>query len=343
MSANQQVPKHLCCISSSDRDTDCTGVQAYKRVTPGRKFYRHIIYTVPTCSNPSGKTMPLHIREKLVHLARKHDALVICDDVYDALQWPIAKHTHSTSVDGLSASQNLLPVTLPSRTVLPRLCDVDASLGPSPFDTACGTHFGHAISNGSFSKLLGPGIRTGWVEGTLAFAHGLSQTGSTRSGGSPSQFAAMLVAEMIQSGKFDVHLDTCVRPALQRRHALALAAVEAHLKPLRVQINETSIQSENTFGGYFLWLTLPDGLPPASVIAGFAGAEGGVLIGAGEMFGVGEDDGQIPLSKKIRLCFAWEDEGRIVEGIRRLAWCLKRAMAGESMAASSIISFDHAK
>lgn len=290
--------------------------------------------------------MPLHTREELVHLARKHNALIVCDDVYDALQWPVAQDgppPPPASPDGAPPYQTFPPVPLPQQAILPRLSDIDSRLGPSRFDTESGKHFGHAISNGSFSKLLGPGMRTGWVEGTPAFAHGLSQTGSTRSGGSPSQFAAMIVADLIQRGDLDVHLDTCVRPALQRRHALALSAVKSHLRPLGVEVIESSIPGGETFGGFFLWLTLPPGLPPASELAKYAGAEGGVIVGAGDMFEVAGDKAQMSLSNKVRLCFAWEDEGRVGEGIERFARCLERAVAGESLAVSSEMSLEHAK
>ena len=43
------------------------------------KCYRHIIYCVPSFSNPTGKTMSLRRRKELVQLARDHDALVISD------------------------------------------------------------------------------------------------------------------------------------------------------------------------------------------------------------------------------------------------------------------------
>lgn len=91
-------------------------------------------------------------REALVRLARKFDALVICDDVYDFLAW-------SETAD-----------SKPIGPSLQRLVDIDRSLDGGPLDT-----FGNVVSNGSFSKLLGPGCRVGWAEGTEAFIYGLSQ------------------------------------------------------------------------------------------------------------------------------------------------------------------------
>src|SRR3569833_237967 len=107
-------------------------------------------------------------REGLVRLARKHDALVICDDVYDFLQWPVAANPSSSP-----------PTTspLPPARAIPRLVDIDLAMGPSAFAASPALDFGHAISNGSFSKIVGPGVRTGWVEGSRAFAAGLGQTG----------------------------------------------------------------------------------------------------------------------------------------------------------------------
>ncbi len=113
--------------------------------------------------------MTVSRREGLVRLARKYDALVICDDVYDFLQWPVVSPLRPSS----PSSPHAPP---PTPTPLPRLVDIDLALGPDPCDPR---HFGHAISNGTFSKIVSPGMRTGWVEASPAFAFGLAQTGST--------------------------------------------------------------------------------------------------------------------------------------------------------------------
>ena len=123
------------------------------------KIYRHLIYAVPTFSNPSSITMSLRRREELVKLAREYDACIITDDVYDHLQWPADKNDSQSSIE---------------HAFLPRLVDVDRTMdGGAEREGADG--FGNVFSNGSFSKIVGPGCRTGWAEGTKKFAWGLSQ------------------------------------------------------------------------------------------------------------------------------------------------------------------------
>lgn len=129
--------------------------QKLKPPRPWRKIYKHVIYAVPTFANPSGKVMSLDHRERLVRLARQYDALLVTDDVYDFLQWP-------SSPGGNRELQD--------HACVPRLVDVDRYLDGGPVD-----EWGHAISNGSFSKLIGPGTRTGWAEATEKVAYGLSQ------------------------------------------------------------------------------------------------------------------------------------------------------------------------
>lgn len=278
-----------------------------------RKIYRHVIYVVPSSANPSGKTMSLRRREGLVHLARQYDCLVICDDVYDFLQWPVS----STSLSS-SSQTPLLPRVRPH----PRLSDLDRALGPSAHDAARpdGLWFGHAISNGSFSKIVGPGIRTGWVEGTRDFAHGLAQTGSTKSGGAPSQLSATIVSEMMQRGDLRLHIDGACRPALQRRHALMMRAVHERLDRFDIEVLDANVGAdgeEKAYGGYFVWVTFPKG-PAAVDIAKRAMDEENLIVSPGHMFEVKGDEESVGFKNSIRLCFSWEEEDDMVEGVARL-------------------------
>lgn len=107
-----------------------------------RKLFKHVIYCVPTFANPSSRTMSLDRRKKLVQLAREFDALVVCDDVYDLLLWP-ADCKQETLVAMKTAH-------------LPRCVDLDRVLdGGAKRKGADG--FGNACSNGSFTKIAGPG------------------------------------------------------------------------------------------------------------------------------------------------------------------------------------------
>ena len=102
--------------------------------------------------------MSLGHREELVRVAREFDALVITDDVYDHLQWPVNEN-QADAID---------------RAVEPRIRDVDRFLDGG-VERSGADGFGNACSNGSFSKIVGPGCRTGWAEATEKFAYGLSQ------------------------------------------------------------------------------------------------------------------------------------------------------------------------
>lgn len=103
--------------------------------------------------------MSLQRREQLVRVARDHNALIVTDDVYDPLQWPVAQGSVHTVLE---------------HALVPRIVDIDRYFeGGSERSGADG--FGNCVSNGSFSKLVGPGCRTGWIEATEKFASGLSQ------------------------------------------------------------------------------------------------------------------------------------------------------------------------
>ncbi|KAF9734582.1 aminotransferase [Paraphaeosphaeria minitans] len=268
---------------------------------PWSKFYRHVIYAVPTFSNPSFKTMTLERREQLVRLAREYDALIITDDVYDFLQWPASLTAQDLSLD---------------KAILPRIVDVDRYLdGGAEREGADG--FGNSVSNGSFSKIAGPGLRTGWCEGTSKLAFGVSQTGSSRSGGAPSQIAATILAEIIASGDLQRHVYEVLQPSYGRRYQKMVTAIEKELIPLGARLPQTD---RDVVGGYFVWLTLPSGIE-STVVVQRAKEEENVVVAQGEIFEVPGDTKHAGthFENDIRMCFAWEDEDVLGEGIERLA------------------------
>jgi DNA-binding transcriptional MocR family regulator len=249
--------------------------------------------------------MSLSCRQSLVRLARKYDALIVSDDVYDILQWPTA------SAETLT------------KAVLPRLIDIDRTMEPIPGKD----DFGNAVSNGSFSKISGPGVRTGWAEGTAAFAYGLSQCGSSRSGGAASQLTATMIDSLLRSGDLDKHIRGVLIPAYQRRHQIMLSAIHQDLVPLGVKVRHDKIDGQNIFGGYFLWLELPNKLD-AEAISALCQEREALIVASGNMFAVKGDE-SIKFPNALRLCFAWVEEDDLREGIQRLSRILKAALDGD--------------
>ncbi|KAF2805003.1 PLP-dependent transferase [Mytilinidion resinicola] len=307
------------------------------------KLYKHLIYLVPTFSNPSAKTLSLQRREELVRLARQFDALVVTDDVYDVLRWPEDPNA---------------PVSRLGKPP-PRIVDVDATLDGGPVD-----EWGNTVSNGSFSKIIAPGCRVGWAEGTAAFAKQLSQVGSTRSGGAPSHLVPTFVHEMLVNGTLDKHITETLVPVYRARYYVLMDAIREYLVPLgfelsvgkpyeaslktTTKVNGTnSINSTNGVhqngtsspireaGGFFTYLLLPAGVPSASDLATKALDKYELKFAFGDMFQVAGDVKSAERAAKgygrgIRLCWAWHTEEDIKEGIRRLAMISQEAKSGKA-------------
>lgn len=268
---------------------------------PWRRTYKHIIYAVPTFANPSGRLMTQQRREQLVRVARQYDALIVTDDVYDLLQWPADPSRTET---------------LAEKAALPRIVDVDRYLDGGPT-----SEWGNALSSGSFSKVVAPGCRTGWAEGTPKMAWALSQTGSSRSGGAPSALVASMLHQMMAAGKFEQHLQDVLRPAYQKRYDELVRAINDELVPLGVTMPQPN---KDVAGGYFVWLQLPATLD-GNAIAKQALEQENLEIIPGSKFRVAgdEDKEEMQFNHNIRLCFSFEEFDKLREGVERLARVIK--------------------
>ena len=259
--------------------------------------------------------MSLQRRTQLVHLARKHNALVITDDVYDRLQWPTSPSPISTNATSPSALVH---------AILPRLTDIDLALPPHPSDPS---EFHHTLSNASFSKILGPGVRTGWADASPALSYGLSQCGSSRSGGCPSQLVATMIAQLLEDGSVEEHITEVLIPAYARRWRMMMDAIERDLVPLGVSVSKVSLEGEDVFGGYFIWFELPEGVS-AKTVATRAKERENLIVAQGDMFEVYGDEEAMRFERWVRVCFAWEEEELLVEGIERLGRVVRDVLKG---------------
>lgn len=256
--------------------------------------------------------MPLACRQALVNLARAHNALIIADDIYDMLQWPSPSHSLTPSSP------------LPSKSALPRLIDIDRAL---PLHTSDPNGYRHALSNGSFSKIVAPGVRTGWVDAAPALVKALAGCGATISGGCPSQLVAAMLAQLIDKGWLERHVRQKLVPAYQRRRALMVEVVEREIG--RFGGSVVDVGDSGFVGGFFVWVRLPENVL-AIEVARVAKQEEDVVVPPGPLFGVSWDEQEVDLRRFMRLSFSYQDEVRLEEGVRRLGTVIGRLLNGSS-------------
>lgn len=150
-------------IEAADREETASEHKRFKKAPQYPKLYRHVVYLVPTFSNPSARIYSVKRREALIQLAREKDALIITDDCYDFLFWASTPQNSGYKANGNHIGGNRCPL-LPSRLV-----DIDDALPGGD------RGWGNTVSNGSFSKIMGPGMRCGWAEATPSFITKLNQ------------------------------------------------------------------------------------------------------------------------------------------------------------------------
>jgi DNA-binding transcriptional MocR family regulator len=224
------------------------------------------LYTVPTYNNPSGATMPAAAREEAVAQAEAAGVVVLEDDVYRHLWFDAPP--------------------------------------PPPLQSYAAP--GAVIRLGSFSKLLAPGLRLGWLSAPPSVVERCSDSGLLDSGGGLSHFAAHVAGEFMALGLLDGHVER-LRQSYRARCAALLAALAEFMPP--------GVRWSRPGGGFFTWVTLPEGVDRVDFQVRAEAA--GVAFVPGDRFcccGGGEDS--------IRLAFSFLGEAELREGAQRLAQAL---------------------
>jgi len=160
---------------------------------------------------------------------------------------------------------------------------------------------GMVIYSSGFSKMLMPGLRTGFLamDGPALGAMARYKRVNDLSG---SGYVQRALARFLDAGLYRKHIRACVRLYRERRDAMA-EALHAALPGASFALPE---------GGLFLWLKLPEGIDSAAFA--LEAAARGVGIAAGRPFFAQGEEG----SCCARLCFAAHDPFAIREGIARL-------------------------
>lgn len=219
------------------------------------------LYTIPVFQNPAGVTLSQERRLRLLDLSREFGFLLVADEVYHLL-------SHGSS--------------------------------PPPPLSAYATR-GNVISLGSFSKILAPGLRLGWMQTGDALGQRIAGCGLLDSGGGLNPFTSAIVRWVLEIGELDENLAN-LRSTYSARAAALNAALRLHLPQLTYHLSR---------GGYFFWARLPGGSDAEVFLAHAARFKVGFRPGVRFSSSGG-------LRDHLRLCFAYYDENELAEGAARL-------------------------
>lgn len=232
-----------------------------------------MIYTIPTFHNPCGYTMSLERRKRLLELAEKYDVIILEDSPYFELRY--------------------------SGEEVPTIKSMDTT--------------GRVIFCGSFSKIIAPGIRVGFV---CAHRDILSKMTVAKqvSDVHTNLFFQILVERYISTGLMESHIDECRNLYTIKRDRM-LSQMERHFDG-RVTWNVPD-------GGLFVWMELPEGYDGMEFCR--LAKEESVVCVPGSAFSV--DDSKI--SRGVRLNFSLPSLDQIDCGIERLGKVLSEYVKEE--------------
>jgi 2-aminoadipate transaminase len=154
---------------------------------------------------------------------------------------------------------------------------------------------------GSFSKILAPGFRVGYVLAPPAIRDKmvLAQESALLC---PSSFTQMMISEYLANADWQGQIDT-FRGVYKERKDAALAAMHEYLPDLHTTRPD---------GGFYLWITLPDGVDSKAMLP--LAVKELVAYTPGTAF-YGDGTGQ----NKLRVCYSYPTPENIKLGIKRLA------------------------
>jgi 2-aminoadipate transaminase len=220
------------------------------------------LYTIPSFHNPGGQSTTAERRQQIVDLAIEHDFLIVADEVYQILYY------------------------------------YDAP--PPAYGTM--TDSERVLSLGSFSKILAPAMRLGWIQTSENLLTKIVANGFVNSGGCINHISAHIVRHAIESGALTAHVELLRRTLRSRLEAMDAALLE-HFADIATWTKPS--------GGYFFWLTFDESIDTTPLKDKASDLETGFQHGA--VFST-----QGKLSNCLRVCFAHYNEDDIREGIARM-------------------------
>ncbi|MBN1874303.1 MAG: PLP-dependent aminotransferase family protein [Anaerolineae bacterium] len=249
---------------------DAWGMQVEHVETLLQQHHPKLLYTIPNFQNPTGMCLSGARRRELVVLANRYNVPILEDDFAGDLRY-----------EGRAQ---------------PAIKALDLN--------------GSVIYVGTFSKMLMPGLRVGFlvadgpIFGQLVDYKRVNDL-------TTSTLIQRGLDEYVTVGRYQAHLRRSCRIYRKRRDAMILA-INRYLPP-DVQVNPPQ-------GGLFVWLRLPENISSLKLLP--VAAEQGVEFAQGGIFFLNCSEGEA----YARLNFATQTPEDIEQGIQRLGRALRRLM-----------------
>jgi DNA-binding transcriptional MocR family regulator len=229
------------------------------------------LYTIPTFQNPSGRTLSLERRHALATLAKEGKVLILEDDPYSLVRY--------------------------EGEALPSIYELTGGEG--------------VLYSFSFSKIVGPGLRVGYLVGSADVIARLENL-AVQTYLTPALLPQATVFEFVNRGLLDGNVERVVGMLRERRDAM-LGALEAEMP------EGTSWSKPQ--GGYFTWLDLPEGTD-AGALLDVATAQGVTFVKGNDFYPAGRGG-----ESSARLAFSFVSPDDCTAGIARLAGLLRELRA----------------
>lgn len=220
-----------------------------------------MIYIIPNFQNPTGRTWSLERRKALINMANKYDLPIVEDNAYGELRF-----------DGER---------------IPSIKSLDTQ--------------GRVLYLGSFSKVLAPGLRVGWLCSSkeiapkfeyLKYGADLQNT----------ELSQMIIETFLRENDLDEHLNK-IKAVYMRRRDLMIDEIKRSF-PEKAKYYYPE-------GGMFVWVELPSHINTRELLKK-AVAKKVAFVPGGSFYPAGDCE------SSMRLNFSTMEDDKIVEGIKIL-------------------------
>lgn len=231
------------------------------------------IYAIPNFQNPTGRTLSLERRKQLLDVANHYGVPIVEDDPYGELRYE-GEH-------------------------LPTLKSLDT--------TGC------VIYLGTFSKILAPGFRLGWIVACPEFMEGLMH-GKQPADLHTGMIQQMATYEVSKNGFIDKHVER-IKAFYKERRDVMLRALEEHF-PAEAHYNRP-------VGGLFVWAELPRHVDTRELLV--EAIQEKVAFVPGQGF-----HPDLSGTNTMRLNFSNVPPDQLREGVRRLGVAIQKRLSSRA-------------